>query len=547
MMDMDNDGQRRLRRNWTCHFIFIGVVWAQPLPASAFADESSGAERAAGAVSAAIDALFEKAWAAAEVTPSEIAGDDEFLRRVYLDLAGRIPGVSEIRDFRDSTSTEKRQEIVRELLDSPAYVRNMTTVLRNALIPQASSQPEFRGVIPGFEAWLWKRVSENVSYDKIAREIITTDLNNSRGNALSSTTSPDAFFVVRELKPENLAAGTARAFLGVRLDCAQCHNHPFDSWSQKQFWSLAAFYGGFAAAGSADGDVPVGAAMEERTDVRSIAIPGTGDVVPAMYLNGVEPDWSKDGSGPRQRLAEWVVAKDNPYFADMAVNRMWAQFFGRGLVDPVDDFSVNNPASHPAVLQLLAEDFAANDFDLQRLVRIITGTRVYQRSSRQTHESQREPADFARAALRGLTPEQLFDSLAEATGYYQPYRSENPFVIDTNSPRGRFLDQFRDSAESPLDRETTILQALTMMNGRFVDEATSLEESRTLRSILEFPAMPTEQKVETLFLASVSRSPTAEEQTRLHALLDEDSDSSAEILSDIFWALLNSSEFLLNH
>jgi hypothetical protein len=499
---------------------------------------------------AAIDRLFRTAWEKEEVTPAAVAGDAEYFRRLYLDLAGRIPAVSEVRDFLADESTDKRSRVVDRLLDSPASVRHFTTALRNAFIPQANSQPQFRALIPGFEAWLWQHISEGRPYDQIVREIITTELNASTGPALLSTTSPDAFFVVRELKPENLASGTARAFLGVRLDCAQCHDHPFDRWSQQQFWNMAAFYSGFARPADEDADNPAMMQnMTEKTDVRSISIPGTQDVVPAVFLNGLAPDWSDDSRTPRQMLADWVVDPGNPYFAKMAVNRLWAQFFGRGIVDPVDDFSENNPASHPQVLDLLTQEFVSSGFDVKHIVKVITATDVYQLSGLQTHASQEEPSHFARATLRGLTPEQFFDSVAEAVGYYQPYRSDNPFVVDMNSPRAQFLDLFRNNVESPLERETTILQALAMMNGNFIDNATSVDDSQTLRAIAEFPAMSSEQKLETLFLSALSRRPSADEQRRFGEYLTSGgaTEDSKAALADVFWALLNSSEFLLNH
>ncbi|MCP4783122.1 MAG: DUF1553 domain-containing protein [Fuerstiella sp.] len=514
------------------------------------AGSSPGAADPPHEAAAEIDRLFRAAWDKEEVTPTDDADDAEYLRRLYLDLAGRIPAVSEVRDFLADQSPNKRSHLVDLLLDSPASVRHFTTALRNALIPQANSQPQFRALIPGFEAWLWQHISEGRPYDQIVRDIITTELNTNNGSALLSTTSPDAFFLVRELKPENLASGTARAFLGVRLDCAQCHDHPFDKWRQNQFWNMAAFYSGFSRPDDENADNPAMMRnMTEKTDARTINVPGTEDVVPAVYLTGLEPDWADDSKTPRQMLADWVVDSENPYFARMAVNRLWAQFFGSGIVDPVDDFSDANPPSHPQVLDLLAQEFVSSGFDVKHVVRVITATKVYQLSGRQTHASQAEPSHFSRAALRGLTPEQFFDSVAEAVGYYQPYRSDNPFVVDMNSSRARFLDLFRNNVESPLERETTILQALAMMNGDFINVATSLDDSQTLRAIAEFPAMSDEQKLETLFLAVLSRRPSAKEQRHFGEYLSSGgaAENSQAALSDVFWALLNSSEFLLNH
>jgi hypothetical protein len=530
-------------------------VWAQdspalPSPAAGLTENSTPATAAMSwqESAKAIDGIFEQSWTSQSVTPAPVTDDHEFLRRVYLDLAGRIPAAAEVRAFDEKPESERRTSQVEELLDSPAYVRNFTTVWRNALIPQASSQPEFRGMIPGFQAWLWQHVADNTPYDQMVREILTVPLGNgtSPGAVLNSGSSPEAFFLVRDLKPENLTTGTSRAFLGVRIDCAQCHDHPFDTWKQHQFWSLAAFYSGFQS--DPAGPENAGGPIQENLDSRTIQIPGTDKLVPAVFLTGQEPQWENSVSS-RRVLADWVTSDQNPYFARMVANRMWSQFFGQGIVHPVDDFSENNPPSHPEVLDLLASQLIAHDFDLKFLIRTITATQVYQLTSRQTHESQSDPSQFSRAALRGLTPEQFFDSLAEAVGYYQPYRTDNPFVLDETSPRGRFLELYRDDAESPLQRETTILQALAMMNGDFVQNATSLETSQTLRAIADFPLMSDADRLETLFLATLSRKPKAQEQAELGQYISSGgaTGDARQSLTDVFWVLLNSSEFLLNH
>jgi len=492
---------------------------------------------------AEIDSLFAESWQREQVVPAEIALDEEYIRRIYLDLAGRIPAVSEVREFLESESPQRRTEVVEQLLQDPAYVRHMTIVWRNALIPQAMTQQEFRGLIPGFDAWLWERLAKNMPYDQLVREIITSDVMSRQTDpqAVSNKTSPDAFFVVRSLMPENLAAGTSRAFLGVRLDCAQCHDHPFDRWKQHQFWNMAAFYAGFAR----DEESPEMMPTSEQRGRRSIKIPGTDEVVPAVFLTGVAP--ASEETSPREQLADWIVAKDNPWFARMAANRLWTQFFGQGIVYPTDDFSDSNPPTHPEVLQLLADQLVAHDFDLTFLIRTIVASSVYQRSSVQSDASQDDTEMFARAAVRGLTPEQFFDSLAEAVGFYQPYRRENPFVIDTNTPRGRFIELFRSDAESALDHRSTILQALAMMNGDFVGDATDVENSRTLRAVTEFPLMSTDERLNTLFITALARHPTEEERNLFGQHIAEAGENQDAALADVFWALLNSSEFLFNH
>ena len=508
-------------------------------------------QKSVAETAAEIDKLFEAAWKKNGIEAAPAATDEEFVRRLYLDLAGRIPATSETREFLESTSETKRSELVEQLLDGPAFVRHFTIIWRNALIPQAFNEPGTRALVPGFEAWLWKHFSEDTPYDQIVTELITTpiDFGNNQQGLLQSANSPSAFFIVRQLQPENLATGTSRAFLGVRLDCAQCHDHPFDKWKRDQFWSMAAFYSGFQRPDNADPENPA-MMMNVREDAEShsIRVPSTGNVVNAKFLTGAEPDWQEKPQ-PREVLANWITAKDNPWFAKMAVNRLWAQFLGQGMVQPVDDFSDNNPPSHPEVLNLLAEQFIAHNYDLKFLVRTIATTRVYQTTSRQTHASQSDPNQFARAALRGLTPEQFFDSLAEAVGYYQPYRTDNPFVIDGDTPRGRFLELFRDDNESPLMKETTILQALAMMNGEFIDNATTLENSQTLRAIADFPLMTNDEKIDTLFVAAFSRRPTDSERATFSKFIADGGTTgdAKSAMADVFWAMLNSSEFLLNH
>lgn len=529
------------------------AIWLV-LNASLYAQETDSATRepkTASDTATEIDRLFSTAWTSNHVEPAPAATDEEFVRRLYLDLAGRIPAASETREFLSSNSEPKRSELVEQLLDGPAFVRHFTIIWRNALIPQAFNEPGTRALVPGFEAWLWKHFSEDTAYDQIVKELITTpiDFGNNQPGLLQSANSPSAFFIVRQLQPENLATGTSRAFLGVRLDCAQCHDHPFDKWKRDQFWSMAAFYSGFQRPDNADPDnAALMMNVRENAEAHSIKVPSTGNVVNAKFLTGAEPDW-KEKPQPREVLANWITARDNPWFAKMAVNRLWAQFLGQGIVQPVDDFSDNNPPSHPEVLNLLAEQFVAHDYDLKFLVRTITATRVYQTTSRQTHASQSDPNHFARSALRGLTPEQFFDSLAEAVGYYQPYRTDNPFVIDGDTPRGRFLELFRDDNESPLMKETTILQALAMMNGEFIDNATTLDNSQTLRAVADFPLMTNDEKLDTLFVAALSRRPTDSERAIFKKFITDGGTTGdpKSAMADVFWALLNSSEFLLNH
>lgn len=478
--------------------------------------------------------------AGAEAAPR--CTDAEFLRRAYLDVAGKIPPVSVVRTFLADERADKRARLVEELLASPRYVVNFTTMWRNALIPETVGDPRLRQVVPGFEAWLRRSLRDDLPYNEFVRQIIDTPLDAAGTPAqYVEGDGPTAagFYAAKEGKPESLASATSRVFLGRRLECAQCHDHPFDTWKQQQFWQFAAFFGGLD---------PTRTGEQRKLGPGELLVPDTEETVRAAFLDGNAPDLKSNASA-RRALADWIVDDRNPYFAEMAVNRLWGHFFGRGLVDPVDDFSSDNPASHPELLRELAEAFVGSGYDLKFMIRAIVGSDAWQRSSRHTHASQSAPELFARMAVKGLTEEQIFDTLAEATGHFEAYRADQPFVLQQNTPRAEFLDLFRNDSDARIEQETTILQALAMMNGEFVALHTHLENSQTLAAVANAPFMDDAARVETLFLAALARPPAADERERFVKYVQSGGaagDSSAA-LTDVFWALLNSSEFLLNH
>jgi len=454
----------------------------------------------------------------------------------------------DVRDFLEDPNPNKRQELVERLLESPNYVNNFTNVWRALLLPQVNNQ-QVQFLIPSLEAWLHPRIKENVAYDKMVREILTAPVsaNTQQMRRRASNKRPDptptAFYQANELKPENLAASTSRLFLGVKLECAQCHNHPRANWTRKQFWEYAAFFSGIQPQGQ--GNMMAASEMSER---RALKIPGTETEVQARFLDGSEPNW-ESGTRTRAALASWVTAVDNPFFSRSAANRLWAHFFGIGLIEPVDEESEENPPSHPELLNELARQLIAHEFDLKYLIRAITSSQTYQRSSTVTDPSQNEPRLFSRMAVKGLTPEQLFDSLALATGYGEE-GVPNPRVdtLGLNSPRAAFLAKF-SSQEKRTEVQTSILQALALMNGQFVGDATSLERSRTLAAVADSPFFETPGRIEALFLATLSRKPSAEELAPLVKYVSEGGSKNDQkaALADVFWVLLNSAEFMLNH
>jgi hypothetical protein len=519
----------------------------KPSPPRARTD-SHGAE-SARSLTAAIDQALERVWAKANVRPAPAADDAELLRRIYLDLVGKIPTTAETREFLDDPSPlpEKRARLIEALLDSSAYLTRATETYRAMLLPEAETDGQVRTVLPTFEAWLRKKVAENAGYDRIVREVLTVRLGGRgrrAGNALDARAEPSplAYYVAKDAKPENLAASASRLFLGVRIECAQCHNHPFAKWKREEFWGLAAFFGGVTKQGR---DEVVGQIRENETP-REIVIPGSTRVAPAMFLGQQRPKWRRGVSG-RELLAEWMTAPDNEYFARAAVNRVWARFFGVGLVEPVDDMGEANPSPHPELLDRLAREFRDHGYDLKYLIRAITASRAYGLTSA-VGRSELAPAHlFAAMPLRSLSPDQLFDSLAQATGNRDGdggagFNADGP-------PRERFLELFANRDERPTEGQTSILQALNLMNGSLIAAVTNPETGNLLGAVNEAPFLDTAGKVEALYLAALTRRPRADESAAMCAYVEKgktDGDR-AKALADVFWVLLNSPEFRFNH
>jgi hypothetical protein len=493
-----------------------------------------------------IDRLLASRWAEAKVQSAPPADDAEYLRRVCLDLVGKIPTAAEARDFLDDSSPDKRSRLVAELLESPAYLTHATEVYRSLLLPEAETDFQVRALTPTFEAWLRKKIAEDAGYDQIVREVLTVRLGSQgrRGGVAQdprAEPSPLAYYVAKDAKPENLAAGTARTFLGIRLECAQCHNHPMDHWKREQFWGLAAFFAGVSRQGKDEAH----GAIREIADRRELAIPETTQIVKAAFLDTKQPQWGRR-TGGRELLASWVTGPDNPYFARAAVNRVWARFFGTGIIDPVDDLRDDNPPSHPELLDLLAREFRLRGYDLKFLIRSITATKAYALTSAVGRSESAPPNLFAAMPVRTLSPGQFFEALAQATGFREG--SGAGFVYAETS-KDRFIELFTNRDEKPTEGETTILQALALMNGPLMASVTNMETSDTLAALAEAPYLDTRGRIETLYLSALTRRPRPDELERLVPYVDRGGPTGdhSKALGDVFWALLNSPEFRFNH
>jgi hypothetical protein len=512
----------------------------------------------ADALAAAIDRHLQADWQARGIQPAAPADDAEFVRRVYLDVVGRAPKVSETREFLDDRSPDKRPKLVDKLLNTPGHAAHFASVTRAMWVPNSSTNPQFAGFGFQLEPWLRERFRENAPADVVVRKLLTVSVRVNSPNmnfrfVQGDPNNPDSlalagFYGANEGRAENLGAAVSRLFLGIKLECAQCHDHPFAPYTKEQFWEFAAFFGEFAP-------LPPNRPSENPTEpqfkLNRLTIPNTQTQVVARFFDGTDPKWSAERT-PRQELAEWLTRPDNPYFARNLANRTWAHFFGVGIIDPVDEPGDNNQPTHPELLDELGKAFAAGKYDNRLLIRAITRTRAYNLSSRMTHPTQADARRFARMNVKALTPAQLFDSLVAATGYrenpalrQQPFAAFNP---NPGNPRAQFLNRFA-TTEKPTEASTTILQALLLMNGNFIGDQTALERSEILAAILDVPTWDTNRRLEALFLSALARQPTPEELEKFGSYVERGgaTGDKRKALADVFWVLLNSTEFLFNH
>ncbi len=529
---------------------------------SSVGQEPAYNKKAIDALSKRIDEHLAKVWAKAKVAPAAKADDYVYFRRLNLDLRGRIPELSDVVDFIDNDDDEKRWMWVDKLFESPEYPQHFAHVWRNIMLGYQTN-PQFQFLMPQFEAWLRERIKGNVALDAMTLQLLTNQAgapNMGFGRGGMAVASPQLFYQANENKAENLAAATSRVFLGVKIECAQCHAHPFAKWKQDQFWEFAAFYSQ-PAAFIRQPNQPVPAKLPVYTPGREILIPGTERVVKAKFLTGQMPDW-ENSTNSRKTLADWIVAKDNPYFAKTMADHLWSYLMGVSLLEPINEPSDDIPLTHPELLDDLAKALIANNFDARFLVRAIVHSQAYQRGNGGVKLADKEDYHlFVRMPIRALSPEQIFDSVVVATVSphevemrksllgqpNQPQQFFNPGMMQ--SERAKFALKFpmQDRRYEP---QTSILQALFMMNGEFLRKRTNSTYNKDLKTLANpnlrdgHPA-----RVKSLYRMVLSRPASAAEITRLVPYLERGgaTNNLGDAVSDIYWALLNSSEFLHNH
>jgi hypothetical protein len=480
-----------------------------------------------------IDELLAARWKTEGVAPAPLASDGEFIRRAYLDLTGVIPPVAEVRAFLKDASSDKREKLIERLIASPAHATHLATTWRNIMLPAGFEAGDVNSVL-GVQNWLRNRFAENLRYDRVVSELLVATGGREAGPAL--------FYTALELKPEELAANTARIFLGVQIQCAQCHDHPFDHWKQTDFWGYAAFFAQLDRNENQPGMMNVALFDNNEGEVK---LPDTDEVVLPKYPEGARAS-ADEGGFRRQQLSIWMASRDNPYLARALVNRVWSNLFGRGIVEPVDDLGPRNPPSHPELLDELTDYFIESGFDVRMLYRTLANSRAYQLSSATASAEETRPELFARMMVKSLTAEQLYDSLSQAA-------LRNPAAMGESGSSSRFFDpqrreflaRMQTSNRSAAEFDAGLPQALMLMNGEVMVEATDQDKSRMLAA-LDAPWFTDQDRVETLFLAAYARLPDDEERDRTNQYIESNEDRR-QAVGDVFWALLNSAEFALNH
>ena len=492
-------------------------------------------------MAARVDELLQKKLTDLGWQPAGRCDDASFLRRACLDLTGTPPLGREVLDFMDNTSKTKRNDLVARLMATPTASVHLANTWSGWLLPEADS-PEVQFGRNGLQTWLRSRFAENLRYDRLVSDLLVST------GAIEN--SPTAFFVALESKPEKIAAKTARVFMGIQLDCAECHNHPFDDWKQKDFWGFAAYFSQLSTNNQPNMNPSVSVADVAVGDVK---LPGTEEIIAPKPLVETEQKGLDTGTR-RQKLTLWLTARENPFLARAAVNRAWAMLFGRGLIEPIDDMRSIEIASHPEVLRELSEYFADSGYDLRGLLAMLASTEAYNRAT--VHASGQPPeASYATMTCKPMTSTQLAASISQVAR--QMARENDPQAQQALMTQ---LGKLRGEASHAT---LGIVQALVTLHGTAFD-AVSRDSSSRLLQALNAPHMNDTKRLQWLFLSTLNRNPTQPEEAAFSKVIHEALASAsnpgaatpesiekpgtsppATWQSDLLWALINSTEFAM--
>jgi hypothetical protein len=488
-----------------------------------------------------IDEKLAAKWKELGLAPSPLCGDEEFLRRLSLDAIGTLPTPQEVRDFLADKSPDKRDRAIDRVLNRPEFV-DFWALKWGDLLRINRDLLNDKGMW-SFHNWVRASLRDGKPTDEMVREIITAEG--------STFTEGPANFYLASRNPTDWSETTAQLFLGVRMQCARCHHHPFEKWSQDDYYGMTAFFARLGTKNSQEFGLFGRETVVFLRPAGEVSQPRKGTVKPHP-LDGPVMD---DPFDRRRKLAEWLTAKDNPFFARNFANRFWAYTMGRGLVEPIDDMRATNPPSIPEVLDALATDFAGHKYDLKHLLGTIFRSRAYQLSAQAVPANEADAGGtyYTRYLRRRLTAEQLADALDFVTGTREKYTGlplgTRAIQLPDTKVRSFLLDVFgrpprQITCECERTAQPNIAQALHLLNSDFLNKKIEAPAGRVetlLKAKTPLPAL-----VEELYLATVSRRPTAEESRRALAWIGE-APTPKEGVADLLWTLVNSREFLFNH
>jgi len=474
----------------------------------------------------------------AKILPSGDSTDDEFMRRVYLDLTGIIPTAEQARAFHDdpTPSQEKRQKLVDRLIGNRDFIASWSNKWADLL--QCNSKALGEKGVWIFREWIRQSIAQNKPYDQFVRELVTA-----QG---STYTNPATNYFLALRDTGKITEDVSQTFLGVRFNCNKCHDHPFERWTQDQYYEFGAFFTRIAfKPGQRPGEQIVYTNYNGGEEMH----PRTGAVMQPLVPFGTEPDVKK-ARVRQDAFAYWLTSAQNPWFARSYVNRVWSYFFGRGIIDPVDDIRASNPPVNPDLLDALAEDFVAHHFDVQHLIRTIVMSRTYQLSVVPNRWNEDDKINFSHAIPRRLSAEELRDAVAIATGTQDDVRGLPAGMRCVYAADGVVDDDFlklfgRPKRESACECERTsnvsLAHALSLVNGPVINDAVDAKDSAIVRLVKKEP--DNQKVVEQIYYMVLNRAPTEAEVAA--ANLGE-GEHRLEVAQDLTWALLNSPAFLFN-
>jgi hypothetical protein len=471
------------------------------------------------------------------IIPSDVCSDEEFLRRASLDICGTLPSVEEFNKFLADKDPKKRDKLVDELINRKEFVEVWVMKWAELLQIRTTNQIAYKPMLRYYN-WVQDKIARNVPMDQMVREL----LGSNGGTFQNAATN----YYQNERDTLKTSENVAQVFMGMRIQCAQCHNHPFDRWTMDDYYSFAAF---FSQIGRKRAEDPRELIIYNRGsgDVRHMV---GNRVMTPKFLGGEVPDVK--GKDRRVVMADWLASPKNPYFATNLSNIVWAHFFGRGIIDQVDDVRVSNPAVNKELLDELGSRFTSYNYDFKRLVRDICTSRVYQQSTATNETNASDSTNFSHAALRRMRAEVLLDSITRVTSTKNKFQGlplgARAVQIANGNTSTYFLTTFGRAKRATVCScevvmEPNLSQALHLLNGDTVNSkitqgalvATRLKEGKTPQQIFE-----------EVYIRCLTRKPTEKEIASLNEVLVNEQNKQ-QVLEDIFWAVLNSREFVFNH